>query len=102
MFLEVSQNSQENPVPESPFNKAVGLRPAILLKKRLWHTCFPVNFVKNLRIRFLQNTSGPLLLHKKQAKKQNEKSMLETVCQDLAYNQRKSDHCNPNMSPRST
>ena len=22
------------------------LRPAILLKKRLWHRCFPVNFVK--------------------------------------------------------
>ena len=24
-----------------------GLRPATLLKKRLWHRCFPVNFVKN-------------------------------------------------------
>ena len=28
------------------FNKVVGLRPATLLKKRLWHRCFPVNFVK--------------------------------------------------------
>ena len=37
-------------------------RPAILLKKRLWHWCFPVNFAKFLRTHFLQNTSGPLLL----------------------------------------
>ena len=33
-------------------------RPASLLKKRLWHRCFPVNFVKFLRTPFLQNTSG--------------------------------------------
>ena len=45
------------------FNKAAGLRPATLLKKRLWHRCFPVNFVKFLRTRFLQNTSGRLLLY---------------------------------------
>ena len=25
-------------------NKIAGLRPATLLKKRLWHRCFPVNF----------------------------------------------------------
>ena len=31
------------------FNKVAGLRPATLLKKRLWHTCFPVNFAKFLR-----------------------------------------------------
>ena len=34
------------------FNKAEGLRPAILLKKKLWHRCFPVNFVKFLRTHF--------------------------------------------------
>ena len=28
------------------FNKVEGLRPATLLKKRLWHSCFPVNFVE--------------------------------------------------------
>ena len=38
------------------FNKAS------LLKKRLWHRCFPVNFAKFLRAPFLQYTSGPLLL----------------------------------------
>ena len=32
--------------------------PATLLKKRLWHRCFPVNFMKFLRTPFLQNTSG--------------------------------------------
>ena len=26
--------------------------------KRLWHRCFPVNFVKFLRTPFLQNSSG--------------------------------------------
>ena len=35
---------------------------ATLLKERLWHRCFPVNFVKFLRPPFLQNTSGRLLL----------------------------------------
>ena len=44
------------------FNKVAGLRPATLLKKRLWHRCFPVNFPKFLRTPFLQNTSGRLLL----------------------------------------
>ena len=37
-------------------------RPATLLRKRLWHKCFPVNFAKFLRTPFLQNTSGRLLL----------------------------------------
>ena len=35
-----------------------GLRPATLLKKRLWHKYFSVNFTKCLRTPFLQNTSG--------------------------------------------
>ena len=37
-------------------------RPATLLKERLWHMCFPVNFAKFWRKSFLQNTSGQLLL----------------------------------------
>ena len=44
------------------FNKVAGLRLATLLKKRLWHRCFPANFVKFPRTPFLQNTSGRLLL----------------------------------------
>ena len=38
------------------FNKVAGLRAATLLKKRLWHRFFPVNFAKFLRAPFLQNT----------------------------------------------
>ena len=44
------------------FNKASGLRPATLLKKRPQQRCFPVNFVKFLRKHFFQNTSRQLLL----------------------------------------
>ena len=44
------------------FNKITGLRTATLLKKRLLHRCFPVNFAKFLRTPFLQNSSGRLLL----------------------------------------
>ena len=34
------------------FDKVAGLRPVTLLKKRLWHSCFPVNFAKFLRTPF--------------------------------------------------
>ena len=44
------------------FNIVAGLRPATLLKKRLWHSCFLVNFGKFLRTPFLQNTFWRLLL----------------------------------------
>ena len=47
---------EKTPVSESLFNKV-----ATLLKKRLWHRCFPVNFAKFSRAPFLQNTSGRLL-----------------------------------------
>ena len=52
VFLDISQNLQENTWP----------RRATLLKKRLWHKCFPVTFIKFLRTPILQNTSGRLLL----------------------------------------
>ena len=45
MFLKVLQNWQENTWSES--------RPATLVKKRLWHRYFPVNFTKFLRTPFL-------------------------------------------------
>ena len=62
VFLEVSKIHRKRPAPESLFNKVASLRPATLLKKRLWHRCFPVTFVKFLTTPFLQNTSGRLLL----------------------------------------
>ena len=45
------------------FNKVAGLRPATLLKKRLWHRCFPVNFAKFLRTPFLIEHLPWLLLN---------------------------------------
>ena len=39
------------------------LRPATLLKKGLWHRCFPVNFVKILRKPFSIEHLGLLLLY---------------------------------------
>ena len=44
------------------FNKVADLRPATLLKKRLWHRFFPLNSMKFLSTPFLQNTSERLLL----------------------------------------
>ena len=44
---------RKTPVPESLFNEVAGLRSATLLKKRLWHRCFPVNFAKFLRTPFI-------------------------------------------------
>ena len=39
------------------FNKVAGLRPATLLKKRLWYRCFPVDFGKFLRTSCFKNTA---------------------------------------------
>ena len=44
------------------FKKVEGLRPAALLKKRLVHRCFPVNFAKLLRAPFLTEHLRWLLL----------------------------------------
>ena len=37
-------------------SKTAGLRPATLVKKRLWNRCFPVNFANFLRRCFLYRT----------------------------------------------
>ena len=47
----------KTPVLESYFNGVSGLKAVTLLKKRLQHRCFQVNFMKFLRTPFLQNTS---------------------------------------------
>ena len=44
------------------FNKFAGLLPATLFKKRLWHRCFPVNFIKFLRTLFFTEHLWWLLL----------------------------------------
>ena len=43
-------------MPESLFNKVAGLRFATLLKKKLRHRCFPVNFAKFLKTPLLIET----------------------------------------------
>ena len=44
------------------FNKVSGLRPATLLKKRIWHRCFPANFAKFLKTPILTEHLRCLLL----------------------------------------
>ena len=58
------------------FNKVAGPEPATLLKKRLWHRCFPVNFAKFLGTPFSQNTSGRLLLDKQHFLAENPSKVL--------------------------
>ena len=56
VFVEISQNSQENIYVRVSFLiklPAWDLQPAPLLKKRLWRRCFPVNFVKFPKTPFL-------------------------------------------------
>ena len=60
VFLEISQNSQENTCA------TVSLRSAPLLQKRLWHKRFPVNFAKFLRTPFLKKHLQWLLLKRHQ------------------------------------
>ena len=63
VFLEISQSHRKTPVPETLFNKFAGLRPATLLKKSLWHRCFPANFAKFLSTPFFTEHLRWLLLY---------------------------------------
>ena len=93
MFLGILQNSQENTCARLFFliklqasveainvqreiarvgYNLTRLRPATLLKKRLWHRCFPVNFAKflgtlfvteHLRARCLDNIQIDITLY---------------------------------------
>ena len=49
-------------MPESLFDKVAGPRFANLFKKRLKHSCFPLNLSKFLRTAILQNIRERLLL----------------------------------------
>ena len=53
------------------FNKVVGVRASTLLKKGLWHGCFPADFAKFLGTLFLQNFCGRELLEYKQIESKN-------------------------------
>ena len=62
VFLEISENSQENTCVRVSFLIKLQAAPATLLKKRLWHRCFPVNFAKFPRTPFLKEHLWWLLL----------------------------------------
>ena len=50
VFGNFAKFTEKNLCQSSFFNKVAGLRSATLLKKRLCHKCFPVNFVKFLTL----------------------------------------------------
>ena len=56
VFLEISQNSQENLCQSPFFNKVTGLRPATLLKETLAQV-FSCEFCENSKNIFLHKTS---------------------------------------------
>ena len=59
VFLKISQNSQENTCARV----CSRFQPATLLKKRLWHRCFPVNFAKLLRTLFYRTPPVAASVH---------------------------------------
>ena len=56
LFWNIPQDSWELPVQESYFNKAAGLQPTILLKRRLQYRCFAVNISKFFTTVLFENT----------------------------------------------
>ena len=62
LFLKFHKIHRKTPVPGSLFNKVAGLRIVTLLKNRLWHRCFSVNFTKFIRTSILKNICERLLL----------------------------------------
>ena len=79
VFLEISPSSQENNCARTSFNKVTGLRLTTLLRKRLWHKCFSVNFVKFLRTPFYIEHLWWLLLKIKMAKYANECELMNSA-----------------------
>ena len=63
VFLEISQNSQENTCARASFLIKLQAWPETLSKRGLWHRCFHVNFVKFLRTPFLTEHLWWLLLN---------------------------------------
>ena len=93
MFLKISQNSQENTCAWVSFLiklQASGIRPATLLKKRLRHRCYPMNFAtpfltEHLRwlplSEYVQSTHRPVLILQAAKKTCH---LLRNICDDIA------------------
>ena len=56
-FTTSSKRNEQKFASTKVRNSHWNLRHATLLKKKLWHSCLPVNFVKFLRATFPKNTS---------------------------------------------
>ena len=56
--LKVCNIHRETPVLEPLFSKVASLEAYKFIKKRLQHTCFPVNIANFLRKFYLKNTTG--------------------------------------------
>ena len=52
LLWKIGGNSQIREFSANSFSRIWKFRPAILLKERLWHRCFSMNFVKLLRTPF--------------------------------------------------
>ena len=85
MFLEISQNSQENTCARVSFLIKLQALPATLLKKRLWHRCFPVTvslfvFLKN------EQKQPTNVFYKKRCFKNFAKFAAKQLCHGLFFN----------------
>ena len=58
ILLKILRNSLENTCARVSFLIKLQAFLATLLKKRLWHRCFPLNFVKFLRTLFYGTPPG--------------------------------------------
>ena len=93
MLLKTSQNSQENTCAWVSFLiklQASGIRPATLLKKRLWHRCYRTNFAtpfltEHLRrlplSEYVQSTHHPVLILQAAKKTCH---LLRNICDNIA------------------
>ena len=57
VFLKISQNIQENSSARVSFLIKLQAGRLQLIKKRLWHWCFPVNFTKFVTTPYICNIS---------------------------------------------
>ena len=62
-FVSRSSHPEVSCASVSFFDKVAAIRPAILLKRRLWHRCFPVNFARFVRTPFFREQFWWLLLY---------------------------------------
>ena len=63
IFKNFSKCAGQHLYRRSFLNKIAGVRPTTLLKKRLRHKCFPVNFVKFLEYFLYRTTPGNCFCH---------------------------------------